>query len=87
VAATGEGGGAHGMLQAAANMVKLYKLFIERDATLVEINPMSELSNGKGRARARAPVAGPPPARAVHLTARGSGLCTRSHVHGCQDQH
>lgn len=29
-------------------MVKLYKLFVERDATLVEINPISEISNGKG---------------------------------------
>jgi len=29
-------------------MLKLYKLFIEKDATLVEINPMAEVSNGDG---------------------------------------
>jgi len=31
-------------------MVKLYQLFIENDATLVEINPMAEINNGKGAA-------------------------------------
>jgi len=30
-------------------MVKLYNLFIQKDATLVEINPLSISSSGKGR--------------------------------------
>lgn len=30
---------------------KLYKLFIEKDATLVEINPLAETSTGKGKSQ------------------------------------
>jgi succinyl-CoA synthetase beta subunit len=33
---------------AASVFEKLYKLFIEKDATLVEINPLAETSTGKG---------------------------------------
>lgn len=33
---------------AAATMRKLYKLFIEKDATMVEINPMAESALGEG---------------------------------------
>lgn len=32
---------------AAENMVKLYNIFIEKDATMVEINPMAEDQNGQ----------------------------------------
>jgi len=32
---------------AGENIMKLYKLFTEKDATLAEINPMSEVGNGK----------------------------------------
>lgn len=28
-------------------MIKLYKLFVEKDATLVEINPMAVTNSGK----------------------------------------
>lgn len=41
------GFGAAYVPSAAENMVKLYNLFIEKDATLVEINPLSEVGNGK----------------------------------------
>lgn len=34
--------------EAAQNMVKLYNLFIEYDASMVEINPMVEDSSGLG---------------------------------------
>lgn len=34
--------------EAARNMVKLYELFIQRDASMVEINPMVEDSSGIG---------------------------------------
>jgi succinyl-CoA synthetase beta subunit len=34
---------------AADLMQRLYKLFIERDATQVEINPMAESASGEGR--------------------------------------
>ena len=33
---------------AADTMMKLYKIFIERDALLIEINPMAEDSLGRG---------------------------------------
>lgn len=33
---------------AAAMFQQLYKLFIEKDATMVEINPMAESANGEG---------------------------------------
>jgi len=33
--------------QAASTFIKLYNLFIKRDATLIEINPLSETDNGK----------------------------------------
>ena len=57
---------------AADIFLKLYKLFIEKDATLIEINPLAESSSGKGehacldRTRAKHPLA--------------------SAVHGCQAQ-
>lgn len=35
--------------QAAVWIVRLYDLFIEKDATLIEINPMSEDLLGRGR--------------------------------------
>lgn len=35
---------------AAENMVKLYNLFLKYDATMVEINPMVEDSDGAGTA-------------------------------------
>lgn len=34
--------------EAAQNMIKLYNLFIQRDASMVEINPMVEDSSGIG---------------------------------------
>lgn len=34
---------------AAENMVKLYNLFLKYDATMVEINPMVEDSDGSGK--------------------------------------
>jgi succinyl-CoA synthetase beta subunit len=34
--------------QAADNMIKLYNLFIEKDGTLLEINPMTEDATGEG---------------------------------------
>lgn len=34
--------------EAAHNMIKLYNLFIQRDASMVEINPMVEDSSGVG---------------------------------------
>lgn len=34
--------------QAADWMMRLYNLFIERDATMIEINPMSEDLLGRG---------------------------------------
>jgi succinyl-CoA synthetase beta subunit len=34
---------------AAENMIKLYNLFLKYDATMVEINPMVEDSDGKGK--------------------------------------
>lgn len=34
--------------QAADTFLKLYKIFMEKDATMVEINPMSEVSTGDG---------------------------------------
>lgn len=34
--------------EAAHNMIKLYNLFIQRDASMVEINPMVEDSSGIG---------------------------------------
>ena len=37
------------MDQAADWMLRLYDLFIERDATMIEINPMSEDLLGRGR--------------------------------------
>ena len=33
--------------EAAAYITKMYNLFVERDATLIEINPMCEDSDGK----------------------------------------
>lgn len=33
---------------AAENMIKLYKLFLKYDATMVEINPMVEDADGQG---------------------------------------
>ena len=37
-------------VQPASDMfLRLYKLFIEKDATMVEINPMAESSAGEGR--------------------------------------
>ena len=33
---------------AADMMVRLYKVFIDKDATMVEINPMAESSTGEG---------------------------------------
>ena len=33
----------------ASILIKLYKLFIEKDCTLLEINPFAELANGEGR--------------------------------------
>lgn len=33
---------------AAHNMIKLYNLFIQRDASMLEINPMVEDSSGIG---------------------------------------
>ena len=35
--------------QAADYITKMYNLFIEKDATLVEINPMCEDSEGKSK--------------------------------------
>jgi len=35
--------------QAADYMMKLYKLFMEKDATLIEINPMAEDVDGNSR--------------------------------------
>ena len=35
------------LTKAAVTMTKLYKLFVEKDATLVEINPMAVTSAGK----------------------------------------
>ena len=62
-------------------MVKLYKLFVERDATLVEINPISEISNGKGAFASAA-------TRAFRSSRGGrqGGLGVHSRVHGLQDQ-
>ena len=34
---------------AAENMIKLYDLFLKYDATMVEINPMVEDSDGAGK--------------------------------------
>ena len=34
--------------QAAETMRNLYKLFIEKDATMVEINPLAEAADGQG---------------------------------------
>lgn len=34
---------------AAENMIKLYNLFLKYDATMVEINPMVEDADGKGK--------------------------------------
>lgn len=34
---------------AAENMIKLYNLFLKYDATMVEINPMVEDSDGAGK--------------------------------------
>lgn len=34
---------------AADMMVRLYKVFIDKDATMVEINPMAESSTGEGK--------------------------------------
>lgn len=38
-----------GIEQAADTFMKLYKLFIEKDATQVEINPMAESSDHQGK--------------------------------------
>ena len=34
--------------EAAEYFIKMYNLFLEKDATLMEINPMSEDSTGHG---------------------------------------
>ena len=34
-------------MQAADTFIKLYNLFIEKDATMIEINPLAELSDGQ----------------------------------------
>jgi succinyl-CoA synthetase beta subunit len=39
------------VLQAAQVIEKLYEVFIQKDATLIEINPMAEDSNGTGKER------------------------------------
>ena len=36
-------------IQAAEQIQKLYKLFIEKDATVVEVNPLVETEDGNGR--------------------------------------
>ena len=35
-------------LQAAVQIEKLYELFISRDATQVEVNPLGETDDGRG---------------------------------------
>jgi succinyl-CoA synthetase beta subunit len=47
--ATKVGFSSTGIEQAADTFMKLYKLFIEKDATQVEINPMSETSDHQGK--------------------------------------
>ena len=42
------GFGPHCVEPAADIFVKLYNLFIEKDCTLVEINPLTEISTGEG---------------------------------------
>ena len=37
--------------QAVDQFMKLYRIFTERDATMVEINPMTKDSSGKGKRR------------------------------------
>jgi len=58
-------------------MVKLYKVLVENDATMVEINPMTEDENGQG-------TTGYP--CVYHVLP----MCL-SHVfsvlHGCEDEH
>ena len=46
--ATRMGFGDENRNQAADFMQKMYNLFVEKDATLIEINPMSEDSDGNG---------------------------------------
>ena len=36
-------------IQAAEQIQKLYKLFIEKDATVVEVNPLVETEEGNGK--------------------------------------
>lgn len=42
------GFGPHCVEPAADIFMKLYNLFIQKDCTLVEINPMTEISTGEG---------------------------------------
>ena len=42
------GFGPHCVESAANIFTKLYNLFIEKDCTLVEINPLTEISSGEG---------------------------------------
>jgi len=37
------------IIKAVDAMLRLYKLFIEKDATMVEINPLAEISTGEGK--------------------------------------
>ena len=43
------GFGPHCVEPAADIFVKLYNMFIQKDCTLVEINPMTEISTGDGK--------------------------------------
>jgi len=45
-----------GIEQAADTFMKLYKLFIEKDATQVEINPMAESSDHQGKGIRQSPM-------------------------------
>ena len=56
-------------LQAANVIESLYHIFIEKDATLIEINPMAEDSSGKGEEYSKTSLSWPPmgPAKMVSL--------------------
>ena len=61
--------------QAVDQLVKLYHVFTEYDATMVEINPLTEDSNGKGKHR--------------HCTSVGWGVRVHQRTCGrlCPQQH
>ena len=62
-------------------MMKLYTMMLEKDATMVEINPLVEVQDTSGQKKGKCIHISP------HLQSRDSNNCLfHSGVHGCQGE-